>query len=186
MMKRLGLALFFAVIGITVIAWQTVYAAMPQIDPQAYSSNAPSSIYNQIIRGNIRFRIADQIFSGANIFVEVVGQLNNFVAQTFTDTSGNYEVRVDRSLYTITPSAANRQFLPPSIGLDSQNGATGQVYNWNNFEATPVFTNLSATLQENQATFQFSFSDQTSDYHIDLSTLSDMSSDTYLSFGRGG
>lgn len=54
--------------------------------------------------------------------------------------------------------------------------------------ATPIpagFSNLSANLNSTNATFNFSFSGNSSNYIVDLSTYADMSWDVYLSFGTG-
>jgi uncharacterized membrane protein len=50
---------------------------------------------------------------------------------------------------------------------------------------TPSFSNLSASLGSSQAQFLFSYSGGTSGYHVDLSTLADMSWDVYLDFATG-
>src|SRR5258708_39273327 len=47
------------------------------------------------------------------------------------------------------------------------------------------FSNLSANLNSNNATFNFSYSGTSSSYRVDLSTYSDMSWDVYLDFGAG-
>ena len=50
---------------------------------------------------------------------------------------------------------------------------------------TDSFSNLSATLASNSAQFNFSFSEASSSYRVDLSTRSDMSWDVYLDFAKG-
>ena len=52
--------------------------------------------------------------------------------------------------------------------------------------ATPVpagFSNLSAKLDSANSTFNFSYSGNSANYHVDLSTFADMSWDVYLTFG---
>jgi hypothetical protein len=51
--------------------------------------------------------------------------------------------------------------------------------------ATPRFTRLKADLTTTTATFSFAYSGTMETYHIDLSTLPDMSWDVYLSFASG-
>ncbi len=47
------------------------------------------------------------------------------------------------------------------------------------------FSNLYADLSSDKATFSFSYSGTSSSYRVDVSTLSDMSWNTYLTFGAG-
>jgi hypothetical protein len=51
--------------------------------------------------------------------------------------------------------------------------------------ASGSFSNLSASLGSGTAAFNFSYSGSSSGFHVDLSTLADMSWDVYLSFGTG-
>lgn len=48
-----------------------------------------------------------------------------------------------------------------------------------------IFSNLSASLNSTNSIFNFSYSGSSSNYHVDLSTLSNMSWDVYLDFATG-
>jgi hypothetical protein len=53
------------------------------------------------------------------------------------------------------------------------------------FACSGTFSGLSSSLGASQAQFQFAYSGSTPGYHVDLSTLADMSWDVYLDFATG-
>ncbi len=80
--------------------------------------------------------------------------------------------------------------LPKNDGV----GPDGRLNSWWTYILDPqkaneppqgVFSNLSAQLLDNDATFNFIFSGTSNGYKIDISTLPDMSWDVYLDFASG-
>lgn len=72
------------------------------------------------------------------------------------------------------------QFVSPSSTVFASNPVTPPII-------VPAigFSNLSANLNSTGSTFNFSFSGNSSSYHVDLSTYANMSWDVYLDFGAG-
>lgn len=83
------------------------------------------------------------------------------------------------------------QHLPHFAGT----GPDGKLNDWWQYIVDPniaapqptpgTFNNLSATLVSNTATFNFTYSGITNTYHVDMSTLPDMSWAIYVDFGVG-
>ena len=121
-------------------------------------------------------RFDGNIFENNDVAIRTNSPLPNLSAEV---TSGTFscEGGCTYSVSTL-PITAGCDYFVCSSSCDAGCEACAQV-------CGGEFSNLSASLGSDAARFNFSYSESSSGFHVDLSTLADMSWDVYLSFGTG-
>jgi parallel beta-helix repeat protein len=139
------------------------------------------------IRNNVGFGIRiedalqDSVFDGNLVGDNAVGiWVGQVPSLSVAVTSGFF-----RCTGGCSYSPANLQLEPQSDYYLCAPQCIGNCGACERIVHSETFSGLSATLAASRAEFQFAYSGSTASYHVDLSTVADMSTDVYLDFATG-